>query len=149
MGGRRQCQGFSCEFLSYRVFGSKPLPRRRNGTLQRLELSPQELWSWFSYLVGLDAMGAFDVVNHIRVCGNPHGLIRKYGLMCCRQCFRSNAKEIGFIKVDLLLSHVAVLLFVLITYFVVVAVSLRSSSPPYQCYFLALGCSEDVMFEDT
>ncbi|CAL5377480.1 unnamed protein product [Camellia sinensis] len=33
-----------------------------------------------------------------RVCGNPHGLIRKYGLMCCRQCFRSNAKEIGFIN---------------------------------------------------
>ncbi|KAL4180054.1 hypothetical protein AMTRI_Chr13g123270 [Amborella trichopoda] len=33
-----------------------------------------------------------------RVCGNPHGLIRKYGLMCCRQCFRSNAKEIGFVK---------------------------------------------------
>ncbi|KAF0888275.1 hypothetical protein E2562_013719 [Oryza meyeriana var. granulata] len=36
-----------------------------------------------------------------RVCGNPHGLIRKYGLMCCRQCFRSNAKDIGFIKVDI------------------------------------------------
>jgi hypothetical protein len=34
-----------------------------------------------------------------RVCGNSHGLIRKYGLMCCRQCFRSNAKDIGFIKV--------------------------------------------------
>ncbi|XP_012837721.1 PREDICTED: 40S ribosomal protein S29-like [Erythranthe guttata] len=34
-----------------------------------------------------------------RVCGIPHGLIRKYGLMCCRQCFRSNSKEIGFIKV--------------------------------------------------
>ncbi|KAH0459024.1 hypothetical protein IEQ34_011838 [Dendrobium chrysotoxum] len=33
-----------------------------------------------------------------RVCGNSHGLIRKYGLMCCRQCFRNNAKEIGFIK---------------------------------------------------
>ncbi|PWA75174.1 Ribosomal protein S14 [Artemisia annua] len=33
-----------------------------------------------------------------RVCGNSHGLIRKYGLMCCRQCFHSNAKEIGFIK---------------------------------------------------
>ncbi|KAF5743987.1 hypothetical protein HS088_TW08G00575 [Tripterygium wilfordii] len=33
-----------------------------------------------------------------RVCGNPHGIIRKYALMCCRQCFRSNAKEIGFIK---------------------------------------------------
>ncbi|MBA0666754.1 hypothetical protein Goklo_003124 [Gossypium klotzschianum] len=35
-----------------------------------------------------------------RVCGNPHAIIRKYGLMCCRQCFRSNAKEIGFIKVS-------------------------------------------------
>ncbi|KAM1006853.1 hypothetical protein COP2_003645 [Malus domestica] len=35
------------------------------------------------------------------VCGNPHGLIRKYGLMCCRQCFRSNAKEIGFIKISI------------------------------------------------
>ncbi|CAN6693242.1 unnamed protein product [Malus baccata var. baccata] len=23
----------------------------------------------------------------------------RYGLMCCRQCFRSNAKEIGFIKI--------------------------------------------------
>lgn len=34
-----------------------------------------------------------------RVCGNPHAIIRKYGLMCCRQCFRSNAKQIGFIKV--------------------------------------------------
>ncbi|KAJ0755794.1 putative ribosomal protein S14 [Helianthus annuus] len=34
-----------------------------------------------------------------RVCGNSHGLIRKYGLMCCRQCFHNNAKEIGFIKV--------------------------------------------------
>ncbi|KAL0927400.1 hypothetical protein M5K25_001565 [Dendrobium thyrsiflorum] len=32
------------------------------------------------------------------VCGNSHGLIRKYGLMCCRQYFRYNAKEIGFIK---------------------------------------------------
>ncbi|KAH0940764.1 hypothetical protein HID58_000401 [Brassica napus] len=36
-----------------------------------------------------------------RVCGNSHGLIRKYGLNCCRQCFRSNAKEIGFIKLNL------------------------------------------------
>ncbi|GAV79389.1 Ribosomal_S14 domain-containing protein [Cephalotus follicularis] len=32
-------------------------------------------------------------------CFYPHGIIKKYGLMCCRQCSRSNAKEIGFIKV--------------------------------------------------
>ncbi|KAL9819770.1 putative ribosomal protein S14 [Arabidopsis thaliana] len=37
-----------------------------------------------------------------RVCGNSHGFIRKYSLNCCRQCFRSNAKEIGFIKVNML-----------------------------------------------
>lgn len=43
----------------------------------------------------MDAM----VCDCSRVCANPHGLIRKYGLMCCRQCFRSNAKDIGFIKV--------------------------------------------------
>ncbi|KAI3876801.1 hypothetical protein MKX03_035990 [Papaver bracteatum] len=36
--------------------------------------------------------------SQLSVCGNPHAIIRKYGLMCCRQCFRSNAKEIGFIK---------------------------------------------------
>ncbi|GJR65821.1 reverse transcriptase domain-containing protein [Tanacetum coccineum] len=33
------------------------------------------------------------------VCGNSHGLIGKYGLMCCRHCFHNNDKEIGFIKV--------------------------------------------------
>ncbi|KAI4972868.1 hypothetical protein ZWY2020_003793 [Hordeum vulgare] len=32
-----------------------------------------------------------------RVCGNSHELIRKYGLTCYRQCFRGNAKDIGFI----------------------------------------------------
>lgn len=36
---------------------------------------------------------------HSRVCSNRHGLIRKYGLNMCRQCFRQYAKDIGFIKV--------------------------------------------------
>ncbi|XP_032100412.1 40S ribosomal protein S29 isoform X1 [Sapajus apella] len=36
-----------------------------------------------------------------RVCSNRHGLIRKYGLNMCRQCFRQYAKDIGFIKTDL------------------------------------------------
>ncbi|OCT68335.1 hypothetical protein XELAEV_18039634mg [Xenopus laevis] len=34
-----------------------------------------------------------------RVCSNRHGLIRKYGLNMCRQCFRQYAKDIGFTKV--------------------------------------------------
>lgn len=33
------------------------------------------------------------------VAGNGHGLIRKYALNVCRQCFREKAKDIGFIKV--------------------------------------------------
>ncbi|KAK2104164.1 40S ribosomal protein S29 [Saguinus oedipus] len=47
-----------------------------------------------------------------RVCSNRHGLIRKYGLNMCRQCFRQYAKDIGFIKlvagdsVDGLDSHI-------------------------------------------
>ncbi|PSK39862.1 40S ribosomal protein S29 [Candidozyma pseudohaemuli] len=31
-----------------------------------------------------------------RVCGTHSGLIRKYGLDVCRQCFREKAKDIGF-----------------------------------------------------
>uniref|UniRef100_A0A8C3VZ71 Small ribosomal subunit protein uS14 n=1 Tax=Catagonus wagneri TaxID=51154 RepID=A0A8C3VZ71_9CETA len=40
-----------------------------------------------------------------RVCSNRHGLIRKYGLNMCRQCFRQYAKDIGFIKVHVRRSH--------------------------------------------
>ncbi|KAK1327168.1 40S ribosomal protein S29 [Acorus calamus] len=29
---------------------------------------------------------------------NSHGLVKKNGPMCCRQCFRSNVKKIGFMK---------------------------------------------------
>lgn len=34
-----------------------------------------------------------------RVCGNQGGIIRKYGLDICRQCFREKAVDIGFHKV--------------------------------------------------
>ncbi|EGV97559.1 40S ribosomal protein S29 [Cricetulus griseus] len=34
------------------------------------------------------------------VCSNRYGLIRKYGLNMCSQCFRQYAKDIGFIKLD-------------------------------------------------
>ena len=34
-----------------------------------------------------------------RACANKHGLIRKYGLYLCRQCFREYAADIGFKKV--------------------------------------------------
>ncbi|XP_070258247.1 small ribosomal subunit protein uS14-like [Myotis yumanensis] len=34
------------------------------------------------------------------VCSNLHGLIRKYGLNLCSQCFGQYAKDIGFVKLD-------------------------------------------------
>ena len=34
-----------------------------------------------------------------RVCGNQWGIIRKYGINICRQCFREYAKDMGFQKV--------------------------------------------------
>lgn len=57
-----------------------------------------------------DTMGSKALVNshpkkygkggrHCRVCANQHGLIRKYGLNMCRQCFRIYANDIGFTKV--------------------------------------------------
>ncbi|KAB5545699.1 ribosomal protein S14 [Coniochaeta sp. 2T2.1] len=33
-----------------------------------------------------------------RVCAHQAGLIRKYGLNICRQCFREKSADIGFTK---------------------------------------------------
>ena len=33
-----------------------------------------------------------------RVCANQGAIIRKYGIMMCRQCFRERAPDIGFQK---------------------------------------------------
>ncbi|NP_001134590.1 40S ribosomal protein S29 [Salmo salar] len=40
-----------------------------------------------------------------RVCSNRHGLIRKYGLNMCRQCFRQYANDIGFVKASICLYY--------------------------------------------
>ncbi|XP_043846600.1 40S ribosomal protein S29-like [Dromiciops gliroides] len=34
------------------------------------------------------------------MCSNWHGLIHKYGLDMCRQCYHQYAKDIRFIKLD-------------------------------------------------
>ncbi len=36
--------------------------------------------------------------NKCRRCGRRRGLIRRYGLYLCRQCFREVASELGFKK---------------------------------------------------
>ncbi|TQS38834.1 hypothetical protein Golomagni_00653 [Golovinomyces magnicellulatus] len=35
-----------------------------------------------------------------RICTHRAGVIRKYGLDICRQCFREKASDIGFVKVN-------------------------------------------------
>jgi ribosomal protein S14 len=37
-------------------------------------------------------------VHKCRKCGRTGGLIRKYGLLYCRQCFREDAEKLGFRK---------------------------------------------------
>ena len=41
-------------------------------------------------------------VLYSRLCAHQAGLIRKYGLDLCRQCFREKAAAIGFTNVRLL-----------------------------------------------
>jgi ribosomal protein S14 len=43
--------------------------------------------------------------THSRVCTHKAGLIRKYGLNICRQCFREKSSDIGFTKVLILLIY--------------------------------------------
>ncbi len=38
--------------------------------------------------------GSFACAN----CGRHDGVIRKYGIMYCRQCFRENAESLGWRK---------------------------------------------------
>ena len=41
----------------------------------------------------------FGKINHkCRKCRRTGGIIRKYGLLYCRQCFREEAKKLGFEK---------------------------------------------------
>ena len=46
-----------------------------------------------------DAVLFVRLLCRSRVCFNRHGMVRKYGLNMCRQCFRERAALIGFQKV--------------------------------------------------
>jgi ribosomal protein S14 len=37
-------------------------------------------------------------IKKCRKCGKTSGVISKYGLMYCRQCFREEAEKLGFRK---------------------------------------------------
>ena len=40
-----------------------------------------------------------STLTNSRLCAHQAGLIRKYGLDLCRQCFREKSAAIGFVKV--------------------------------------------------
>jgi small subunit ribosomal protein S29e len=52
---------------------------------------PNKLWRRHPRNYGKDSRGC-------RVCTAHQGLIRKYGMMLCRRCFREHAQMIGFGK---------------------------------------------------
>jgi len=43
---------------------------------------------------------SIDIALSSRLCAHQAGLIRKYGLDLCRQCFREKSAAIGFVKVS-------------------------------------------------
>jgi len=51
---------------------------------------------------GNNLLNEEGILMDSRVCAHKQGLIRKYGLMICRQCFRERSSDIGFLKVSLL-----------------------------------------------
>jgi small subunit ribosomal protein S14 len=38
--------------------------------------------------------------NKCQMCGRKQGLVRRYNIMLCRQCFREYAAKIGFKKMN-------------------------------------------------
>ncbi|HDR73400.1 MAG TPA: 30S ribosomal protein S14 [Methanoculleus sp.] len=38
--------------------------------------------------------------HECKMCGRKQGLVRRYNIMLCRQCFREWASKIGFKKMD-------------------------------------------------
>ncbi len=38
--------------------------------------------------------------NKCQMCGRKQGLVRRYKIMLCRQCFRDYASKIGFKKMN-------------------------------------------------
>ncbi|KAI0505443.1 hypothetical protein F5B22DRAFT_524888 [Xylaria bambusicola] len=71
--------------------------------------SPPHLWQGFAPMVwtmeflspkAARPRGLISMSFPSRICTHRAGLIRKYGLDMCRQCFREQANRIGFVKVS-------------------------------------------------
>ena len=64
---------------------------------KQLKVKPAKLAKYIKHNKPLDRKnGALS--KKCKKCGRTHGQIRKYGIHLCRQCFRADAKKIGFKK---------------------------------------------------
>jgi len=87
-GGRQWCAHAPCVPSRRRLFGHQELALRA--------VCGHQLCSRLFWTPGTCA--ECRVRPRSRICANHWGLIRKYGLNICRQCFREYAKDIGFVK---------------------------------------------------
>lgn len=100
--------------ISSTIAPSFPHDNRNHVSRECLELAPAHLRQGLPQLVRflstdfppLDRSGlkgscelTYDFSLYSRVCKHKAGLIRKYDLNLCRQCFREKAKDVGFNKV--------------------------------------------------
>ncbi|TVY29458.1 40S ribosomal protein, partial [Lachnellula hyalina] len=69
-----------------------PVEPARRDNLKTAIMSHESVWNSRPRTYGKGARAC-------RVCTHKAGLIRKYGLNICRQCFREKASDIGFVKV--------------------------------------------------
>lgn len=72
--------------------GSPTLPPSLN-----LPSPPSVHYSCFSPNAFADK---YLIITNSRACAHQAGLIRKYGINLCRQCFREKAHDVGFLKVS-------------------------------------------------
>jgi len=67
------------------------------GVKKQIEKKPSSLARFIKF--NTKKKRKFGRITHpCRVCNSKSGVIRKYGIMYCRRCFREQAEKLGFRK---------------------------------------------------
>ena len=109
--GKSASAGFAACFREVRVIHAR-LNRLMRPSLISGKTILVCFMPWEHAFTNIEPRGANLALLPSRVCANHHGVMRKYGLMVCRRCFREYAKDIGFLKVGVvtrLLSNICIL----------------------------------------
>ena len=73
------------------TFAASSTDYRPSATARRDRMGFENVWNSHPRAFGKGS-------RTCRVCNNHFGIIRKYSMGICRQCFRQYAKDIGFTK---------------------------------------------------